>query len=290
VSHPQAKKKGAIMRKAALSLLMTAFVLSAAMNSSAQTSPSASPQGQASQPATTLAGYPPPPPGADPSTGIPAGTLIHVTLGNTLTDATNKAGDTFTGMTSDPVMVNGKTLIPEYSEVDGHVTYVKPAGRIAGKGQMRIVLDKIVTPDNLIYPLAATLGEGSAADCGEGKKGEGKAKADSEGKITGCGKSKADAAKAAAIGAGFGALGGTTVGLATRGGCTYYGCYPSQGPGLGTDVMAGAGIGAGTALIYELFKHEKHVVLLEGTKLTFTLNRATNVDEPGATPPQTAAN
>ena len=55
--------------------------------------------------------------------------------------------------------------------------------------------------------------------------------------------------------------------------CRYYG--NCGGAGMGTDIMYGAGIGAGTALIYSLFKHEKHIVLVEGTELTFTVNRTT---------------
>ncbi len=236
--------------------------------------------GQAPKPAaaTAQALWPaPPPPAAAAKTAplIPIGTVVRVQLGSTLTDATNKAGDKFDGIVDKPVVVKGKVIIPKYSQVYGHVAFVKPAGRIMGKGEMRIVLDKIVTPNNTVYPLTGSLHNGQVGDCGNGKKAKGKSRVDSEGMIHGCGKSKKAAAKATAILAGMGAAGGATIGLATRGGCyPYYGCYPSQGPGVGTDVMYGAGIGAGTALIYELLKHEKHIILVEGTDLNFVINRA----------------
>ena len=81
------------------------------------------------------------------------------------------------------------------------------------------------------------------------------------------------------------------VGMATRGGCDYYGyCWPSSGPGIGTDVMYGAGIGAGTALVYKLFQHEKHIILIQGTPLTFVVNRTTDADaQPAADPAQPTA-
>jgi hypothetical protein len=86
-------------------------------------------------------------------------------------------------------------------------------------------------------------------------------------------------AKNAAIGGGVGAAGGLMVGLMNRGGCDYYyGCYPSSGPGVGASVLYGAGIGAGTALIYSIFKHNKHVILVQGAEMTFVINRSVGAD------------
>jgi hypothetical protein len=51
--------------------------------------------------------------------------------------------------------------------------------------------------------------------------------------------------------------------------------------------MYGAGIGAGTALLYNLFRHEKHIILVQGTELTFVINR--NVDADAPTPAAGAA-
>jgi hypothetical protein len=39
------------------------------------------------------------------------------------------------------------------------------------------------------------------------------------------------------------------------------------------DALKGAAIGAGAALIYNVFKHEKALVLLQGTHLTFVVDR-----------------
>jgi hypothetical protein len=45
---------------------------------------------------------------------------------------------------------------------------------------------------------------------------------------------------------------------------------------VGSSVLYGAAIGAGTALIYSIFKHNKHVILVQGANLTFVINRSTN--------------
>jgi hypothetical protein len=216
---------------------------------------------------------------------IPAGTSLRVRLETTLTDKTNKSGDPFTGVVTEPIVVNGKEVVASFSLVTGHVAFVKPSGRIRGKAQMRIVVDSITTPDNVIYPLSGTLEDANGGVCGNTSVA-GKGKADEEGTITGCGKSKKDAAKGAAIAGAIGAGAGATVAMGQTIDCRYYG--NCGGPGIGADLGYGAGIGAGTALIYSLLKHEKHIVLVQGTELTFTINRntiATEATSPAAPAP-----
>ncbi len=215
---------------------------------------------------------------------IPAGSILRVRLNTTLTDKTNQTGDRFTGAVTVPIVVNGQEVVPAFSQVSGHVAFVKPSGRVRGRAQMRIVVDSLWTPESVVYPLSGTLEDTQGGVCGDTTIA-GKGKADEEGTITGCGKSKKKAVKAAALGAGIGAAGGASVGAATRGGCDYYGnCWPSSGPGIGTDIGYGAAAGAGTALIYSLFRHEKHIVLTQGMELIFTVNRTTT---PEGAPPAT---
>ena len=201
---------------------------------------------------------------------LPAGSLIRVRLKTTLSDKTNKQGDPFTAMLYEPVTANGDEVIPAGSILNGHVAFVKESGRVKGVAEMRLVADNIVLPDEEAhYNLNATLEEAQGADCQ-------KVDASSEeGTIKGCGKTAKGMAKNAAIGGGVGAAGGLMVGLMNRGGCDYYyGCYPSSGPGVGASVLYGAGIGAGTALIYSIFKHNKHIILVQGAHLTFVINRS----------------
>jgi hypothetical protein len=52
-----------------------------------------------------------------------------------------------------------------------------------------------------------------------------------------------------------------------------------DGHGMGADIGHGAAIGAGTALIYSLLKHEKDIILVQGTELTFIVNRTTEAKD-----------
>jgi hypothetical protein len=212
---------------------------------------------------------------------IPAGSLLHIRLTTTLTSKTNKTGDPFTGEVTQPITADGKEIIPAGSLVDGHVAFIKAPGRIKGKAEMRIVIDHVVTPEDLKYNLNAALDDGQVGPCA-------KTGTDEEGTIKGCGKSKKDAAKNAALGGAMGAGAGASVGMAHTIECEYYG--NCGGPGMGTDVMYGAGIGAGTVLIYTLFKKEKDVILIEGSDLTFVVNRTASGEPapPAATNASTA--
>ena len=197
---------------------------------------------------------------------LPGGSILHIRLTTTLTSETSKSGDRFTGIVTQPVVSGDKTLVAEGSIVDGHVAFVKPSGRVRGRAQMRIVLDHINTPDDVNYNLNASLQDLASSTCTQGVK-------DNEGTVEGCGKSKKKAAEAAAIAGGIGAASGASVGVAEDQICTYWGC-PGQNPNIAADAGYGAAIGAGTALIYSLFKHEKQIVLVDGTDLTFVVNRA----------------
>jgi hypothetical protein len=199
------------------------------------------------------------------NTIIPAGSLLHVRLQTTVTSKTNKSGDPFTGMVTQSFVVNGKEVIASGSTVEGHLAFVKDSGRITGVAQMRLVMDDVITPDDLKLVLPAGLDDMNAGPCA-------KTTGDEEGTIKGCGKSKKDAAKDAVLGGAMGAGAGSAVGLGSEIDCRYYGIC--GGPGLGTSIGVGAGIGAGTVLIYDLLKHEKHIILIQGTTMTFVINRS----------------
>ncbi len=212
---------------------------------------------------------------------IPPGTTLRVKLGTTLTSKTNKPGDTFRGEVIQDVVANGKTIVPEGSLVRGHVAFIKPSGRFHGKAQMRVVLDSITTPDDKQIALSSTLEDSKGGVCGNTPK-------DDEGTIEGCGKSKKTAAKDAALGGAIGAGAGATVGLGKEMDCVYFG--NCGGPGIGTDILAGAALGAGTALLFNLFEHEKEIILIQGSELNFVINRTLDGRSPSApTAPATPA-
>jgi hypothetical protein len=196
---------------------------------------------------------------------IPPGSVLKIKLGTTITSKTNKPGDVFTGQVVQPIVQGDQEIVPAGSIVSGHVAFLKPAGRIKGKAQMRIVLDSITTPEDQTLRLSSTLEDAKGGVCGS-------TASDEEGTIVGCGKSKKDAAKDSAIAGAMGAGAGATVGLGSEIECRYYG--NCGGPGMGASTLYGAGIGAGTALLYNLFKHQKEIILIQGSELVFVVNRA----------------
>ena len=210
---------------------------------------------------------------------IPAGSVLHMKLTTTLTSKTNKTGDPFTGQVTQPIVVDGKEAVPKFSQVLGHVAFVKHSKRVAGKAEMRLVIDKVVTPDeDKQFMLPSTLDDSNNAPCAHTK--------DDEGTLQGCGKSKKDALEGAGIAGAMGAGAGATVGIGHEIDCEYYGAC--GGHSMGADIGYGAAIGAGTALIYSLFKHEKQIILVQGTELTFIVNRTTDAKDLPPAPPEQA--
>jgi hypothetical protein len=88
---------------------------------------------------------------------IPAGTPLKVKLENTLTTFSSKTGDPFSARVTEPVMLDGKTVIPVGSTVHGRVTKVDEPRRITGKPTIGIFPETIVLPSGERYMLNAPL-------------------------------------------------------------------------------------------------------------------------------------
>jgi len=178
-----------------------------------------------------------------PKPVLPVGTRVSVQLISALSSSADRSGDTFTAQVEDPVFAEGMEVIPAGSTLRGHVTFVKPPGRVKGKAEMRLVADGIVLRNGHEYAFTGQLTDSDASSV----KVSG-----NEGTVQGQGKSKKEAAKESGIGAAAGA----GVGAITAG---------------GTGALYGAGIGAVAGLIHALAKHHKDVVLQSGTELAFVL-------------------
>jgi hypothetical protein len=86
----------------------------------------------------TAAAYPA---GSDEST-IPERTPIHVTLDQTV--ATNeRPGHHFRATVSQPVVIDGKTVIPKGARAEGVVVEAKPAGRFKGRARLELALQSV---------------------------------------------------------------------------------------------------------------------------------------------------
>jgi hypothetical protein len=76
-------------------------------------------------------------------TTIPSGTRVAVSLSQTLSASRNNAGDSFSGVLSEPLAVEGRTIFPRGTEVTGTVAAAKGRGRFKGAGDLAIELTSI---------------------------------------------------------------------------------------------------------------------------------------------------
>ncbi len=86
--------------------------------------------------ATTLKG------GTDPMT-VPERTAIHVTLDQSVATNRSKPGDHFEATVSEPVVINGKTVIPQGAHAKGLVVDSRHSGRLMGRARLRLALQTV---------------------------------------------------------------------------------------------------------------------------------------------------
>jgi BON domain len=89
---------------------------------------------------------PPPPPIPAPKPQpivVPAGTVLTVRMGQSLSSKTSQTGQTFLATLGQPVSVGGRAAIPDGSTVSGTVVTAKAKGRFKGEGQLTLALTSI---------------------------------------------------------------------------------------------------------------------------------------------------
>jgi hypothetical protein len=86
---------------------------------------------------------------------IEEGTVIEAKLDDSLSSATNRAGDVFTATVTKDVVVSGRRAIPEGSVLHGIVKVCTPAKRGAGNASLTIAFTGLELPDENPIPLMA---------------------------------------------------------------------------------------------------------------------------------------
>jgi hypothetical protein len=74
---------------------------------------------------------------------IPAGKVLTVRLSEDLGSKISQVGQSFGGTLAKPVEVNGETVIPAGTKVEGEVVDAKPLGRFAGGAVLQLKLDSV---------------------------------------------------------------------------------------------------------------------------------------------------
>src|ERR1700757_3533751 len=168
---------------------------------------------------------------------VPAGTALMVRLDTTLATFSNKVGDPFHGSITQPVVVNGQTIIPVGATVEGRVTKVTEPRRISGKPTIGILPEAVILPTGERYYLDATLTDTNVKGTDVSR----------EGQFKGSGHGRGDT-----IEQGAGTAGGMLVGGLIGG-----------PPGI----LIGGAVGAGATTGHWLCKH-RSAVLPGGTRIT----------------------
>jgi hypothetical protein len=145
---------------------------------------------------------------------LPAGTQLRVRLENAVASDTSRVEDPIRARLVNPIVIDGRTLVPAGSEVTGLVTHARRSGKVKGRGQIGLRFNTLIPAgDDERYRIstrtwsrtapgtkkkdAATIGLPAAGGAVVGGLVGGK--------------------KGAAIGAAAGGGGGTAVVLSTRG-------------------------------------------------------------------------
>jgi hypothetical protein len=74
---------------------------------------------------------------------VPEGTEIAVVLDDAVSSARNRSGDTFDATVVEPVVVEGKAVIPKEARAKGRVVDAKPSGRLHSPARLELALDSV---------------------------------------------------------------------------------------------------------------------------------------------------
>jgi hypothetical protein len=180
---------------------------------------------------------------AGAQTSLPTGTAVKMKLDTTLATFSSKAGDPFSARVVEPVVMDGKTVIPVGTTVEGRVTKSTEPRRIAGKPTLAIFPETLTLPDGQRFMLNATL-----IDTNRGHGTD----VDTEGQYKGAGHDGKDL---------------TEIGMGTGGGMLIGGLI-----GGAKGLVIGGAVAATVTVSHWLGKH-RSAALPAGTELVMELNR-----------------
>ena len=87
-----------------------------------------------------------------PALTVPAGTPIVVSLQQSISSETAQAGDGFSAVLEEPLVVDGQTVAPKGAAVKGRILAARKSGHMSNSGYLRIGLSE-VTVDGKMIPV-----------------------------------------------------------------------------------------------------------------------------------------
>jgi hypothetical protein len=171
---------------------------------------------------------------------INEGTLLRVRMREQLSTSTTEPGARFTGEIMEPVMNNGRVIIPIGSVLEGQVTEVHSGRRISGAASLHLEPRTISLPDGTVYTIHAQLIDTTLSSFNVDREGTLK---------------RRDRTKETLAVAGLTTGGGAVAGAMLGG---------------GVGAIVGAGVGAGATTVMWL-KQERQATLVKDSRLVFSL-------------------
>jgi hypothetical protein len=180
----------------------------------------------------------------------PAGTKVLLSLKSGVNTKTAHPGDTVYLVSTFPVIVGSRVLIPSGVYVQGLVDSIERPGRIKGRAKLLMHFTTMIFPNGQVIGIPGSVDNlpGSGGPSVKGKEGTIE-QAGSKGKDA------ADIARGAEIGATGGVIGGAVSGR----------------PGTGAAIGGLAGVAGG--LVYAMFTRGNEIVIPEGTTVEMVLQR-----------------
>ncbi len=181
---------------------------------------------------------------------IPSGTKVPLALKQSISTKNAREGDAVYAVTTFPVVINDRIVIPAGTYVQGRISSVKRGGHIKGRAEVLMHFSTLIYPSGYTVVLPGAIENVPGAEKTSMKDEEGTIRQDSQ---TG------EKAKTVATAAGTGAvIGGLSNGV--KGG------------------LIGAGIGGGIGTAIGLFSRGNDVRLEAGTTLEMVIQREVPLD------------
>lgn len=86
---------------------------------------------------------------------VPTGTSFDAVLQTRLSTGANNTGDPFVATTIEPIVVDGRTVVPARSRIDGVLRDVQASGRIKDRARMTLVFEEVADAAGKTHAISA---------------------------------------------------------------------------------------------------------------------------------------